>query len=220
MKSFVKLVAISALVSLLPFGIGMRAAQADSYTFNNVGDTALVSFSNPNAPPSLTGTVSYTVSAISDTSITFNVTVANTSTTGTATGIVATGFQTTAPAITTLSITNNNINPVFTQALSDVNAPGGFNTVELCVANGGNCPSANPPRLNEGASETFALTLNSVANGSNQFVMTTSFIRFAGELGSFTFGGGPGQTLPVPASLPLVGAGMIAWSLARRLTRQ
>ncbi len=36
MKSFVRLVAISALASLLSFGVGMRAAQADSYTFTSV----------------------------------------------------------------------------------------------------------------------------------------------------------------------------------------
>ena len=224
MKSFVRLVAISALASLLSFGFGMRAAQADNYVFNNVGESTgniNFSFTTP-ANDTLTGTINYTVTAISDGSITFNVAVDNTSTTGTNQGIVAFGFVTTTPEITTTTVSNLTNPIVFTGALSGVNAPE-FNTVELCVHNGGNCPSAANPRLTESAGiDTFSLTLNTVANGTNTFTMTTSFIRFAGDLGSFTFGtnGGPGPTLPLPASLTLVGAGMIAWSLARRLTRQ
>ncbi len=220
---------VAACALLIASVVGVRQAQADSYTFGAVGDSALVGFSKAisvnGTSYNLTGTASYTVTNITSTGIAFTVVISNTSTTGTNQGIASTGFQVTDPSIKNVSFTQlspSGDTDKFVQAKSDVNAPGGFQQVELCVYTSNNCSSAtNPKELKEGKTDTFKLAMSyQTPRTSNTFTMTNSFIRFAGALGSYTFGGtcsGNCGTLPLPSSLSIIGVGMMAWGMARRL---
>ncbi len=218
-----------AVLALFLSSVGIHQAQADSYTFGAVGDSALVGFSQAvtvnGTNYNLTGTVNYTVAGITSTGIAFNVVVSNTSNTGTNQGISATGFQVTSPTIGSVGViqtfptgdTNR-----FIWAGSNVNAPGGFQQVELCAYTLISCTAAvNSTTLKEGKHDTFLMVMSyQTPRTSNTFTMTNSFIRFAGALGSYTFGGtcsGNCGTLPLPSSLSIIGVGMMAWGMARRL---
>lgn len=218
----------TAAITLAVLAIGAQQAFADSYTFGSIGDSSLVQFSQAvtynNVNYTLTGTVNYTVSNISSTGIEFTVVVSNTSNTGTNQGISSTGFQLTSPTISSILLTQQTPSGdtnQFIKASTDVNAPGGFQNVELCAYTSANCSSAtNPNTLKEGQHDTFKLAITYLSPAtSSTFTMSNSFIRFAGDLGSYTFGGGCTTncgTLPLPSSLSIIGAGMIAWGLARR----
>lgn len=222
---------IAACALLIASVVGVRQAQADSYTFGAVGDSALVNFAQAvtvnGTNYNLTGTVNYTVSNITSTAIEFTVVVSNTSTTGTNQGIASTGFQITNPTISSVLLTQltpSGDTNKFVKASTDVNAPGGFHEVEMCAYTSNNCSSAvNPKELKEGQQDTFKLAMTYLSPAtSSTFSMTTSFIRFAGDLGSYTFGGTCTSncgTLPLPSSLSIIGVGMVAWGMARRLRK-
>ena len=220
-----------AVLALFLSTVWIHQAQADSYTFGAVGDSALVSFAQAvtvnGTNYNLTGTVNYTVAGITSTGIAFNVVVSNTSNTGTNQGISATGFQVTSPTVGIVALVQSfptGDTNKFIWAASNVNAPGGFQQVELCAYTSVNCSAAsNPTTLKEGKHDTFLMLMSyQTPRTSNTFTMTNSFIRFAGALGSYTFGGtcsGNCGTLPLPSSLSIIGVGMVAWGLARRLRK-
>lgn len=212
-------------------GIAAQQAQADSFTFSSVGQSYTANFQQAvtvsGTNYNLTGTVQYTVTSMTSTGVTFTVVVSNTSNTGTNQGIVSTGFQSSNPTLASSTLTQmgtnglNNESNKFVSTATNVNAPGGFQNVELCAYTSNNCSSAkNPATLSEGKHDTFSVALTYLSPAtSNTFTINTTFIRFAGALGSYTFGScnpNCGGTLPLPSSLSLIGLGMAAWGLARR----
>jgi hypothetical protein len=224
-----KLLGLTVGLMACMVGLGVQRAEADSYTFAAVGDTYTANFSHTftcdaecasgggtlGQEYTLSGSVTYTVDAISDTGITLTTVVSNTSTTGTNEGIVTFGFDHSDPTLASASLTQlspSGDTDVFSKVFTDVNAPE-FGTVQLCTTTAVNCASGNPPRLLEGQTDTFQLVL-AYSTTSSTFTIDTSFIRFTGDLGSYTFGSN--GTLPAPSSLTLIGAGMLAWGMARR----
>ncbi len=206
--------------------IGFGGAKASVMTFSGIGNTASILYSTTQDGATLSATMQFTLSSLSATSATFALNVSNNSTGPGTNRLMSFGIDTISPLLTGASTTGG----VWDASINDV-LPS-FQTVDLCVWRSNNCSGgAIGNGLSEASFDTFSLTLTTAGNFNTNGISFTSpygvkfqdvgntgqSFEFAGCIAGTPGCGGGGQTeIPEPASIALVGLGLLGAALARR----
>lgn len=212
-KTFLAIAALAALA------LSPGTASAATYIFTNVGDSYTLDFNgmeNNVDIPGLSGSITYTLTAINGFNYDFGFTVSNTSTAPvTASRISTFGFNTT-PDFVSASILSGS---VFTN-VSSGNVPGGLPNVEFCATAGPNCSGGGGGGVTIGNSNSglFRLTFGS-APGTVEF--TNNYDRYQaitapGISGGSAVGVPTTSPVPEPASWMMMLAGFTACGITAR----
>jgi PEP-CTERM motif len=227
-SAFLRTVAAAAVLAAAGYASAAAVTFLDPTT-----DSATIVYKYDNVDgANLFAKVTYDLDTISANTATFLVTVQNL-TTGAQPGknrLIAFGVDTVAPVLTGASA-----NPGWGATINDTFP--GFQQIDLCVWDGANCSGGGNQGVAEGLTETLTLTLTTAGN------FTTSGISFsspfaskwqsvgnrgksweldgciAGADGTCTPPRPPQEDVPEPASLALVGLGLVAAAAARRRRR-
>ncbi len=220
-----KLIALAAVAALAAGVAGQ--AQATAVTFNNVGDSGTIVFSELRQGATLSATFGFTLTSLNATSTqaTFATSVSNNSTGPGTNRITSFGVDIVTPTLSNASTTGG----VWSANINDI-LPS-FQSVDLCLFPGKNCSGGGNGGLREGITNTFSLILTTAGSfgGGISFISPYS-IKFqdVGTGGnSYEFagcsitdracnGGGGPKALPEPEVLALFGIGMLALGMTRR----
>ena len=215
--------AVVSMSSLLFLGAVVQSAEAASYTMNNVGDSFSTSWytniSGINGAPTgtqLSANATFTVTSFSSSLVAFSVAMTNTSSNNPEAGRVNSfGFNTT-PNLIGGYITGGTVFDGISISPTGQNFPGGFK-VETCTFASNNCSGgAYGSLLKVGQTDNFTLGLMSNGLFANGLTIEGAIpMKFQGTYGSFEVGCCNGN-LPIPSSMAVIGAGMLAWGAARR----
>lgn len=205
--------------------IGFGGAKASVMTFNATGNTGSILYSTTQDGATLSATMQFTLSTLSATSATFALNVSNNSTGPGTNTLMSFGIDSISPLLTGASTTGG----VWDASINDT-LPS-FQTVDLCIWSSNNCSGGNINNgLGEGLSNTFSLTLTTAGNFTQGISFTSPYgvkfqdvgnsgqsFEFAGCIAGTPGCGGGGQTeIPEPASIALVGLGLLGAAFARR----
>ncbi len=205
--------------------IGFGGANASVTTFNNVSDTSSILYSTTHDGATLSATIDFTLTALTANSATFALSVSNDSSGPGTNRLVSFGITTVDPALTGASTTGG----VWDASIDTVLPT--FQTVDLCIWSSNGCPGGGINNgLGEGLSNSFFLTLTTAGDFTNGISFTSPYgakfqdvgvtgesFEFAGCIVGTPGCGGGGQTeIPEPASIALVGLGLLGASFARR----
>jgi hypothetical protein len=205
-------------------------ASTQDVSASSVGDIFNITYTCFCGFVSLSAETEWQVTALSGSSMTFKVTVANNTfdLLGSA-RIVSFGVDVLTPDPTGASISNDSSLDSENWGVSvNVNFPS-FNTVDLCVWAGSNCSGGGNDGMREGESDIVYVTLTG-ANFTNGITLKTFPMKFQSVGlfgGSYEIGGTietpppppPSDELPEPTTLGLIGAGLFGLGLVRRRRR-
>ncbi len=214
-------------------GIALLAGSANAAFVDSVGDTFDVNWSfDPDAGGSLgplTAEATFTVLSFSNDAAELGISISNT--TNLAGGyananVVSFGFYASPSIDGVFSAGGEGV--LFDGLENDVNFPGGFNSIDVCLYAANNCQGGN---INDGltptSSDSMQILLTALNPGSlnNGLTLTVFPIKFQTSEGSFEFAGdtngnGNGTQIPEPAVLSLLGAGLLGLGLLTRRRRR
>lgn len=219
----------SLLATTAAVGIALLAGGANAALVDSVGDTFDVnwSFDPDGGGPlgALTAEATFTVLSYSNNAAEFDISITNT--TNLAGGyvnanVLSFGFYA-SPSIDG-AFSPGGEGALFDGLENDVNFPGGFNSIDICLFAANNCQGGN---INDGltptSSDSMQILLTALNPGSlnNGLELTAFPIKFQTSEGSFEFAGDdtPTTSIPEPAALSLFGAGLMGLGLLARRRR-
>jgi hypothetical protein len=201
--------------------MGVGSSHAAFMLFDSVTDTASILYSTTYQGAALSATVKFTLNSLSATQAIFGMEVKNNSSGPGANRLTSFGIDIVSPALTFASANGG------WDATRNTNFPS-FGTVNLCIWDGSNCSGGASQGVGEGLTESFDLSLRTAGNFLTNGVSFTSpyavkFQSVGNQNGSIEFTGcivgtpgcGPTQ-VPEPASIALVGLGLLGAAIARR----
>jgi hypothetical protein len=219
---------LAALILTGVWSLSAPVVYAVSFTVDSVGDSFVTNWSkdisglsegpgHPVAPAGtiLSATAIWTVTSYSSSQVNIGVTITNTTSipvTGHTGHVLSFGFYSSPDATVALLSSGAKFDGISQGG----NFPGGFLNIGACIYAANNCSGGNINQgLHEGASDAFILAFTG-SNFANGLSVDTFPIKFQGDYGSYEFGANGNGRLPVPPTLILLGAGMLAWALCRR----
>lgn len=203
---------------------GMASSHAAAMLFDHVNEKNSILFSTTQDGATLSVTVDFTLTAWTATNATFAVHVANDSSGPGKNTLTSIGIDIVSPSITKATATGDWKGTKLNTTLP------GFQNVDLCLYAGNNCSGGGNAGLGELKAADFVLTLttagNFLTNGitfENPFDAKFQSVgngggshEFAGCISGTLNCGGTTKQVPEPASITLVGLGLLGAALARR----
>lgn len=205
-------------LAMLPAHAAIISSTADSVTLDGSGPSTsfTTSYDQVQSGVTLNSTITWNLLSFSSSSVLFRIDVANDSPLS-STRLVSFGVDNVDPNLKGATASND------WAATRNTTFPG-FQTVELCVWDGQNCSGGGNDGVRGGNSESLFLSLSFAEGTLRQLTLENFYFRWQTATGSFTREAcvgdcGPPSQVPEPATLGLLGLGLLGTAALRRRRR-